>query len=149
DAIGHDLAALRGRAGADGPAGVDRPRRVDPERRHAAGAVRGGRLGRVGPPWDAGGQVAVQRVGGDGVEGHAQSYGCAKLARGARGGGWRVEGEGTGRIVSDRTAVVPPPEPVASPLLPHTALSPACHTSGPDSVARGRRPARRLSRPRP
>jgi hypothetical protein len=67
----------------------------------------------------------------------------------ARRGRWMAGGGGTGRSVSDRTAVVPPPEPVASPLPPHTARPAACHTSGPDSVARGRRATRRLRRPRP
>jgi hypothetical protein len=80
------------------------------------------------------------------VGGPCQSSGCAKLAR---GGGLAVDGGGSGRIVSDRTAVVPPPEPVASPLPPHTARTAACHTSGPDSAARGRRPTRRLRRLQP
>src|SRR5262249_12518959 len=54
----------------------------------AAGAVRGRRLGRVGAPRGAAGEMAVQRVGGDGVEIHGESSGCATFA----GGGVAVAG---------------------------------------------------------
>jgi hypothetical protein len=53
-----------------------------------------------------------------------------------------MDGGGTGRIVSDRTAVVAPPEPVASPLSSHTARPAAGHT-----VLRRRPVVRRRHRP--
>ena len=58
--------------------------------------------------------MAVQRVGGDGVEIHGESSGCATFA--GKGSPWLVADgvlgmEGQGRSGAERTGLVPHPSP--------------------------------------